>query len=154
MDRGFESIPPPANNLDSGTAAGWNIGNARFKTDLNATSWRASSGERLRFQIWGTAGTTTNTAAAGAPASTAPNVFRVPAVLGVDLSGITDTDGVTNIATNATYKWQRFNAAGTSLKTDSIGTDATYKLTDTDATKTLKVVCQTSPTTPTTVRDR
>ena len=44
------------------------------------------------------------------------------------------------IATNATYKWQRFNAAGTTLETDSIGTDATYTLTDTDATKTLKVV--------------
>ena len=81
-----------------------------------------------------------NTPAAGAPAITAPNVFRVPAVLGVDLSGITDTDGVTNIATNATYKWQRFNAAGTTLDTDNIGTNATYKLTDTDATKTLKVV--------------
>ena len=78
--------------------------------------------------------------AAGAPAITAPNVFRVPAVLGVDLSGITDTDGVTGIAANATYKWQRFNAAGTTLETDSIGTNATYTLTDTDATKTLKVV--------------
>ena len=88
------------------------------------------------FQVAGAA----NTPAAGAPAITAPNVFRVPAVLGVDLSGITDTDGVTNIAGNATYKWQRFNAAGTTLETDSIGTDATYTLTDTDATKTLKVV--------------
>ena len=67
-------------------------------------------------------------------------MFRVPAVLGVDLSGITDTDGVTNIATTATYKWQRFNAAGTTLETDSIGTGSTYTLTDTDATKTLKVV--------------
>ena len=67
-------------------------------------------------------------------------MFRVPAVLSVDLSGITDTDGVTGIATNATYKWQRFNAAGTTLETDSIGTDATYTLTNTDATKTLKVV--------------
>ena len=138
--QGFRVNTTPTNNLDSGTAAGWNIGNARYKDDITATSWSAISGERLRFQIRGTAGTTTNTAAAGAPASTAPNVFRVPAVLGVDLSGITDTDGVTNIATNATYKWQRFNAAGTTLETDSIGTDATYKLTDTDATKTLKVV--------------
>ena len=74
------------------------------------------------------------------PEITAPNVFRVPAVLGVDLRGITDTDGVTNIATNATYKWQRFNAAGTTLETDSIGTGSTYTLTDTDAGKTLKVV--------------
>ena len=81
-----------------------------------------------------------NTPAAGAPAITAPNVFRVPAVLGVDLSGITDTDGTVTIAATATYKWQRFNAAGTTLETDSIGTGPTYTLTDTDATKTMKVV--------------
>ena len=81
-----------------------------------------------------------NTPAAGMPAITAPNVFRVPAVLGVDLSGITDTDGTTGIASNATYKWQRFAANGTTLDTDSIGTDSTYTLTDADAGKTLKVV--------------
>ena len=81
-----------------------------------------------------------NTPAAGTPAVTAPNVFRVPAVLGVDLSGITDADGTTGIASNATYKWQRFNAAGTTLDTDSIGTASTYTLTDADAGKTLKVV--------------
>ena len=81
-----------------------------------------------------------NTAAAGTPAVTAPNVFRVPAVLGVDLSGITDADGTTGIASNATYKWQRFAANGTTLETDSIGTASTYTLTDADAGKTLKVV--------------
>ena len=79
-------------------------------------------------------------AAAGAPAITAPNAFRVPAVLGVDLSGITDTEGTTGIATTATYNWQRFNAAGTTLDTDSIGTVSTYTLTDADANKRLKVV--------------
>ena len=79
-------------------------------------------------------------AAAGAPAITAPNAFRVPAVLGVDLSGITDTEGTTGIATTATYKWQRFNAAGTTLDTDNIGTVSTYTLTDADANKRLKVV--------------
>ena len=81
-----------------------------------------------------------NTPAAGTPAVTAPNVFRVPAELGVDLSGITDTDGTTGIASNATYKWQRFAANGTTLETDSIGTASTYTLTDADAGKTLKVV--------------
>ena len=79
-------------------------------------------------------------AAAGTPAITAPNAFRVPAVLGVDLSGITDTEGTTGIATTATYNWQRFNAAGTTLDTDSIGTVSTYTLTDADANKRLKVV--------------
>ena len=81
-----------------------------------------------------------NTPAAGTPAVTAPNVFRVPAELGVDLSGITDADGTTGIASNATYKWQRFAANGTTLDTDSIGTASTYTLTDADAGKTLKVV--------------
>ena len=84
--------------------------------------------------------TTVNIAAGGAPAITAPNVFRVPAALGVDLSGITDPEGTTNIADNATYKWQRFDATGSSLETDSIGTASTYTLTDADAGKTLKVV--------------
>ena len=81
-----------------------------------------------------------STPAAGTPAITVPNAFRVPAVLGVDLSGITDTDGTTGIASNATYKWQRFNAAGTMMETDNIGTGSTYTLTDTDAGKKLKVV--------------
>ena len=81
-----------------------------------------------------------NTLATGAPAITVPNAFRVPAELGVDLSGITDTDGTTGIASNATYKWQRFAANGTTLETDSIGTASTYTLTDADAGKTLKVV--------------
>ena len=81
-----------------------------------------------------------NTPAAGTPAVTAPNVFRVPAVLSADLTGITDTDRVTGIATNATYKWQRFAANGTTLDTDSVGTGSTYTLTDADAGKTLKVV--------------
>ena len=46
-------------NLDSGTAAGWSIGNARFKNDIAATSWSTSS-SRIRFEIRGTGGTTTN----------------------------------------------------------------------------------------------
>ena len=40
-------------NPDSGTAAGWTIGNARFKNAITDTSWNSSSG-RLRFQIRGT----------------------------------------------------------------------------------------------------
>ena len=92
------------------------------------------------WQIWRRQALYPYTAASGAPAITAPNVFRVPAVLGVDLSGITDPQGTTNIADNATYKWQRFDSAGSTLETDSIGTDSTYTLTDADAGKTLKVV--------------
>ena len=46
-------------NLDSGTAAGWSIGNARFKSDIANTSWSTSQ-QRHRFEIRGTGGTTTN----------------------------------------------------------------------------------------------
>ena len=54
-----------------------------------------------------------NSAATGAPGITAPNVFRVPAVLGVDLSDIADiadSNGITKIADSVTYTWQRFAA--------------------------------------------
>ena len=39
--------------LDSGTAAGWSLGNARSKSDIAAISWTASSSP-LRFDIRGT----------------------------------------------------------------------------------------------------
>ena len=45
--------------LDTGTAVGWSLGNARFKSDIAATSWTASN-FLLRFAIRGTSGTTTN----------------------------------------------------------------------------------------------
>ena len=47
---------------------------------------------------------------------------------------------MTNIAANATYKWQRFDDTGANLETNSIGTGSTYTLTHTDAGKKLKVV--------------
>ena len=46
--------------LDSGAAAGWSIGNARYKTNFSAISW-STSRSRHRFQIRGTAQTTTPT---------------------------------------------------------------------------------------------
>ena len=110
---------------------------ARYRI-WNSTSLSWTAGTDVAVKL--TASTAANTPAAGAPAITAPNVFRVPAVLGVDLSEITDAEGVTNIAGNATYKWQRFDSTGVTLDTDNIGTGSTYTLTDTDATKTLKVV--------------
>ena len=45
--------------LDTGTAPGWSLGNARSKDDIAATSWTASNFP-LRFAIRGTSGTTTN----------------------------------------------------------------------------------------------
>ena len=54
------------NNTDSSTAAGWSIGNARIKTDINTASWTNSS-SRHRFQIRGTVPTTTPTPTNNAP---------------------------------------------------------------------------------------
>ena len=45
-------------NLDSGTAAGWSLGNARSKIDIAATSWNDSS-YPLLFEIRGTSADTT-----------------------------------------------------------------------------------------------
>ena len=45
--------------LDTGTAPGWSLGNARSKDDIAATSWTANNFP-LRFAIRGTGGTTTN----------------------------------------------------------------------------------------------
>ena len=52
--------------------------------------------------------------------------------LGVDLTGIMDSNGITNIANNATYNWQRFSADGTTLEADTIGWDDTYTTTNDD----------------------
>ena len=88
-----------------------------------------------------------NSTPKGAPAINAPNVFRVPAVLTADLSGITDTNGMDGIydtddgeLINLAYRWQRFDSAGTTMEADYIGTAANYRLTDDDAGKTIKVL--------------
>ena len=70
--------------------------------------------------------------AQGAPAINLPDPLEVGEHLSVDLSGITDADGVSNIATSATYNWQRYEADGTTLDTDAIGTGASYALTAAD----------------------
>ena len=77
--------------------------------------------------------------ATGAPAITVPNVFRVPAVLSVDLSAIMDSSGVAGIAASASYQWKRVDGPGMADETN-IGTDAsTYTLTDAEAGKKVKV---------------
>ena len=80
-----------------------------------------------------------NSVATGAPTITAPDVLTVPATLRVDLSGITDANGTSNIANNATYNWQRFSADGTTLEDDDIGTGPTYDLTHYDGNRKIKV---------------
>ena len=122
------------NGEDSASAPGWTIDNWLF--------YRSGSGNfvgdgltSVQIRVNGVV----NPNATGTPAITAPNVFRVPAVLSVDISGIADTNGVTMIADTATYNWQRFDADGTTLEMDGIGTGATYTLTDADAGRNIKV---------------
>ena len=82
------------------------------------------------------AGMSTNTAATGAPAIT--GTAAVGQVLAVDLTGIEDADGLTNVSYS--YQWVRVDADGTSNPADiADATDATYTLVDADLGKTLKV---------------
>ncbi len=46
---------------------------------------------------------------------------------------------MTNIASTATYRWQRFDDTGENLETDNIGTGATYTLTAADVGKRIRV---------------
>ena len=57
---GFYVALRAGTDLDSGTAAGWSIGIARFAAAIQNPSW-ANSGNRIQLQIRGTAQTTTPT---------------------------------------------------------------------------------------------
>ena len=117
---------------------GASIGDAvHTRTDGDTGSFSPrTDGEALKIRVQAVA---RNTPATGAPVITAPNAFRVPATLGVDLSGIEDTDGVGGIAQSISYKWQRYDAGGRNLEADSIGAGPIYTLSDADAGKKLKV---------------
>ena len=78
---------------------------------------------------------------AGNPATGAPTITGTAAVgqpLAVDLTGIEDADGLTNVSYS--YQWVRVDADGTSNPADiADATDATYTLVDADLGTTLKV---------------
>jgi len=123
---------------DSGNAAGWSIGdNHEFRTTGNTRAFTPNSSTgALKVGI---NGPPVNSPATGKPAVTAPT-FRVPAVLSVDLSGITDTDGIADAERAVTaYRWQRFASDGVTQQRANIGTAATYTLTDADIGKTIRV---------------
>ena len=67
---GFRVGLTSSTQLDSGTAAEWSMGNARWRTS-SAETWDTTS-SRLQFQIRGTEGTTTPT-----PTNNAPVVANV-----------------------------------------------------------------------------
>ena len=80
--------------------------------------------------------TLAGTAATGAPTIT--GTAAVGQTLAVDLTGIADADGLTNVSYS--YQWVRVDADGLSNPADIADTtDATYTLVDADLGKTLKV---------------
>ena len=119
-------------NLDSGTAAGWSIGNARFKSDIDDASWGISSA-RIRFEIRGTGGTTTNNPPTGAPTIT--GTAQVGQTLTAGTTAIMDADGLTSVS--YAYQWIR-TAAGVDTNIAS-ATAITYTLVGADLGKTVKV---------------
>ena len=83
-----------------------------------------------------------NSPATGAPAVTAPNVFRVPAVLGVDHSGISDANGLQPFqgVNFAEYQWLRVSSSDVETAiTQRTFDDTTYTLTADDVGSRLKV---------------
>ena len=80
--------------------------------------------------------TLAGTAATGAPTITGTAAVGQP--LAVDLTGIADADGLTNVSYS--YQWVQVDADGLSNAVDiADATDATYTLVDADLGKTLKV---------------
>ena len=80
--------------------------------------------------------TLAGTAATGAPAITGTAAVGQP--LAVDLTGIEDADGLTNVSYS--YQWVRVDADGLSNEVDITDeTDATYTLDDADLGKKIKV---------------
>ena len=80
--------------------------------------------------------TLAGTAATGAPTITGTAAVGQP--LAVDLTGIADADGLTNVSYS--YQWVRVDADGMSNPADiTDATDATYTLVDADLGTTLKV---------------
>ena len=77
-----------------------------------------------------------NTPATGAPAITGTAAVGQP--LAVDLTGIADADGLTNVSYS--YQWVQVDADGLSNAVDiTDATDATYTLVDADLGKKIKV---------------
>ena len=128
---------------DAGSSGGWTVADVMQSRTASSTGSFAdhSTGRAGLLRIYGRITPPPNAAATGAPTIGVPNVLRVPAVLTADISGIADSNGVTNIARRAAYTWQRFAADGTTLEADDSGTGQTDRLTaaDADAGKRIKL---------------
>ena len=126
---------------DAVSAGGWTIAGAiQTRSPSSTGSFTDDSLGAGVLRIYGRITPPANAAATGAPFITAPNVFRVPAVLTADISGIADANGIVRITDRARYEWQRFAADGTTLEAANIGTGLIYRLTDADAGKKIRVL--------------
>ena len=123
------------------TVGGWTIADVIQSRSASSTGsfTDVSSGHAGLLGIYGRITPPANIAATGVPTIGVPNVLRVPAVLTADISGIADANGIVRITDRARYRWQRFDADGTTLEEANIGTGAAYRLTDDDVGKRLKV---------------
>ena len=107
--QGFRVSVISNTNLDSGTAAGWSIGNALWKTDIAATSWRTSS-SHIRFEIRGTGGTTTNN-----PPTVANVIPDQTATVGTAFSYVFPANTFSDADTSDTLSYTATKAADTAL---------------------------------------
>ena len=143
---GFEIASIHTTNLDSGTAAGWTIGNGRSKNTITDTSW-VDTNNRIRFQIRGTTGEPVTPEANAAP-TVANEIADRTATVGTFFSASipantfadTDTgDTLTYTATKsddtALPSWLTFNASSVLLSGTPLAGDVgtlTVKVTAND----------------------
>ena len=119
----------PSDNQDSGAAAGWSIGNARFTYDSG--SWTRDDSASVIIEIKGTI--TPNYPATGDPAIS--GAAQVGMTLTALTSDIMDDNGLTGAV--YAYQWIRVTEDGTETE---VGTDASsYTLTAADQGHHMKV---------------
>ena len=113
--------------LDTGTAMGWSLGNARSKDDIAATSWNASNFP-LRFAIRGTSGTTTNN-----PPTVANAIPDQSATAGTAFSYAFPANTFSDADTSDTLTYTATKADDTALPTWLAFAARTFSGTPTDA---------------------
>ena len=107
--QGFRVRTITNTNLDSGTAAGWSIGNARWKADIANTSWSTTSAH-ISFEIRGTGGTTTNN-----PPTVANTIPDQTATVGTAFSYVFPANTFSDADTSDTLTYTATKAADTAL---------------------------------------
>ena len=103
---------------DLGGSAGWSIADNSFWTISSPSTWEESTNGVIRMRVTGTAKELPpNNLATGTP--TIVGLASVGTELSVDITGIEDDDGLTNVSYS--YQWIR---VGTGSTTTNVGTDS------------------------------